>query len=59
MTCTSHLTNQGPPGVVDIIIIIYSLLGKTSFQKTRFLLGIARKGGGLPMPDFFGPFFIK
>ena len=35
-------------------------LGKTSFQKTHFLSGIARKGGGgLPMPKFVGPFFTK
>ena len=33
------------------------LLGKTSIEKKRFLSGIARmRGGGLPMPDFFGPF---
>ena len=34
-------------------------LGKASMKKKRFLLsGIARMrgGGGLPMPDFFGPF---
>ena len=33
-------------------------LGKTSIKK-RFLSGIARimgVGGGLPMPEFFGPF---
>ena len=33
------------------------MLGKASTGKKRFLLGIARmRGGGLPMPDFFGPF---
>ena len=33
-------------------------LGKTSIEKKRFLSGIARMmggGGGLPMPEFFGP----
>ena len=28
-------------------------------KKKRFLSGIARMmGGGLPMPEFFGPFFL-
>ena len=32
------------------------LLGKRSIEKKRFLSGIARmRGGGLPMPEFFGP----
>jgi len=35
-----------------------SNLGKTSIEKKRFLSGIARMmGGGLPMPEFFGPLF--
>ena len=35
-------------------------LGKGSIEKKCFLSGIARimgVGGGLPMPDFFGPLF--
>ena len=36
-------------------------LGKGSIEKKRFLSGIARiiggVGGGLPMPEFFGPLF--
>ena len=33
-------------------------LGKGSTEKKRFLSGIARMiGGGLPMPEFFGPLF--
>ena len=36
----------------------YVNLGKTSKLKTRFLSGIARKGGGgLPMPEFCWHFF--
>ena len=32
-------------------------LGKRSIENQRFLSGIARiRGGGLPMPEFFGPF---
>ena len=33
--------------------------GKTSIEKKRFLSGIARimGGGGLPIPEFFGPLF--
>ena len=35
-------------------------LGKGSTQKKRFLSGIARMmGGGLPMPEFFGPLSIS
>ena len=35
------------------------ILEKISTGKKRFLSGIARMmgGGGLPMPEFFGPFF--
>ena len=41
----------------DVVEYIYWLLGKTSIEKKRFLSGIARMmgGGGLPMPEFFGP----
>ena len=32
-------------------------LGKASMKKKRFLSGIAQmRGGGLPIPEFFGPF---
>ena len=33
--------------------------GRGQLKKKRFLSGIARMmgGGGLPMPEFFGPFF--
>ena len=35
------------------------MLGKTSVEKKRFLSGLARmRGGGLPMPGFFGPLFL-
>ena len=34
-------------------------LGEDINRKKRFLSGIARiRGGGLPMPGFFGPFFL-
>ena len=37
-----------------------SVLGKGSTEKKRFLSGIARiRGGGLPMPEFFGPLSIS
>ena len=38
---------------------MFALLGKGSIEKKRFLSGIARMmgGGGLPMPEFFGPLF--
>jgi len=36
--------------------VVSSFFGKGSTQKKRFLSGIARMmGGGLPMPEFFGP----
>ena len=36
-------------------------LGKVSEEKSCLLSGIDRKwgGGGLPMPEFFGPFLTK
>ena len=40
-------------------LLFVSSLGKTSIEKKRFLSGIARmRGGGLPMPGFFGPLFL-
>ena len=42
----------------DEYMIIWDMLGKGSIEKKRFLSGIARiRGGGLPMPEFFGPLF--
>ena len=42
--------------VVYLVVYLY-YLGKASMKKKRFLSGIARmRGGGLPMPEFFGPF---
>ena len=40
--------------------IIIRVLGKGSTEKKCFLSGIARMmgGGGLPMPEFFGPVSI-
>ena len=36
---------------------IDSSLGNTSHKKNRFLSGIAQKGGGRALPEFFDPFF--
>ena len=45
----------------DVCVWEFISLGKGSIEKKkRFLSGIARimgVGGGLPMPDFFGPLF--
>ena len=43
----------------DEYMIIWDMLGKGSIEKKSFLSGIARirGGGGLPMPEFFGPLF--
>ena len=41
-----------------IVLVLVGQLGKTSIEKKRFLSRIAqmRGWGGLPMPEFFGPF---
>ena len=37
--------------------MVHFSLGKALTEKKRFLSGIApMRGGGLPMPEFFGPF---
>ena len=53
---------QGQSGLDEkwgemIRLVDDDVLGKTSTEKKRFLSGIARiRGGGLPMPGFFGIF---
>ena len=37
--------------------VILGRLGNTSQEKNRFLSGIAQKGGGRALPEFFYPFF--
>ena len=49
-------------GAHEVMVVFFDqtiILGKTSIKKKRFLSGIARimGGGGLPMPEFFGPLF--
>ena len=44
--------------IIDLLKLGYVMFlkGKGSIEKKRFLSGIARMmGGGLPMPEFFGP----
>ena len=42
---------------VDILLLLY--LGKTSFKKNVFFRALPEwGGGGLPMPEFFGPLFL-
>ena len=47
--------------VMDFFCITIALIkGRGQLKKKRFLSGIARiMGGGLPMPEFFGPLFIS
>ena len=44
-------------GSIFLVSMILIAKGRGQLKKKGFLSGIARmRGGGLPMPEFFGPF---
>ena len=62
-TTTGYYTNTQYTKLGVLVVpreVLLYYLGKALMEKKRFLLGIAwMRGGGLPMPELFGPFFKK